>query len=133
MVPGSFTAGRLDFASEHQNRVKRCRFDLKFDMEPFGGILRPSIDSDRRFDVFDIVAVGSSLSAVGGLKLGQMVSKWPETSSVVLPERTRVRSRSTMRLAVLPNPLMRPYSRPRRRFSMLKGTWKRVTRSTAMR
>ena len=56
-------------------RVKRCRFDLKFDMEPFGGILRPSIDSDRRFDVFDTVAVGSSRSAVGGLKLGQMVSK----------------------------------------------------------
>ena len=53
-------------------------------MEPFGGILRPSIDSDRRFDVFDIVAVGSSHSAVGGLKLGQMVSKWPETSCVPL-------------------------------------------------
>ena len=49
-------------------RVKRCRFDLKFDMEPFGGILRPSIGSDRRFDVFDTVAAGSSYSAVGGLK-----------------------------------------------------------------
>lgn len=59
--------------------VKRCRFDLKFDVEPFGGILRPSIGSDWRFDVFDIVAAGSSRLAVGGLKLGQMVSKLPET------------------------------------------------------
>ena len=75
-------ARRLDFASEHQNRVKRCRNDLKFDIEPFGGILRPSIGSDRRFDVFDTVAVGSSRSAVGGLKLGQMVSEWLETSCV---------------------------------------------------
>ncbi|KAJ8627664.1 hypothetical protein MRB53_020971 [Persea americana] len=42
-------------------------------MEPFGDILRPSRGSDRRFDVFDTVAVGSSGSAVGGLKLGQIV------------------------------------------------------------
>ena len=55
-------------------RVKRCWFDLKFDVEPFECILRPSIGSDRRFDVFDTVAVGSSSSAVGGLKLGQIVS-----------------------------------------------------------
>ena len=39
-------------------RVKRCRFDLKFDVEPFGGILRPSIGSNRRFDVFNIVVAG---------------------------------------------------------------------------
>ena len=51
-------------------------------MEPFGGILRPSIGSDQRFDVFDTVANGSSGSAVGGLKLGQIVSKWPEISCV---------------------------------------------------
>ncbi|XXG59062.1 hypothetical protein AAC387_Pa04g1205 [Persea americana] len=60
----------------------------------------------------------------------------PSSSSYffqVPPERTRVRSRSLMRLAVLPDPLMRLYSRPRRRFSMLKGTWKSVTRSTEMR
>ena len=63
-------------------RVKRCRFDLKFGMDPFGGILRSSIGSDQRFDVFDTVAAGSSRLAVGGLKLGQMVSKWPETSCV---------------------------------------------------
>ena len=31
-------------------------FDLKLDMELFGGILRPSIGSDRRFNIFDIVA-----------------------------------------------------------------------------
>ena len=62
--------------------VKRSRFDLKFDVEPFGGILRPSIGSDRRFVIFDAVAEGSC-SAVGGLKLGQMVSKWPETSCVL--------------------------------------------------
>ena len=65
-------------------RVKRCRFDLKFGVEPFGGILRPSIGSDRRFDVFDTVAAWSSHSAVEGLKLGQMVSKWPKTSCVPL-------------------------------------------------
>ena len=53
-------------------RVKRCRFNLKFGVEPFGGILSPSIGSDKRFDVFDIVAAGSSCLAVGGLKLGQM-------------------------------------------------------------
>ena len=63
-------------------RVKRCRFDLKFGMELFGGILRPSIGSDKKFVVFDTVAAGSSYSAIGGLKLGQMVSKWPETSCV---------------------------------------------------
>ena len=74
--------GGLILPFESWWRVKRCRFDLKFDMEPFGGILRPSIDSDRRFDVFDTIAAGSSRSAVGGLKLGQMVSKWPETSCV---------------------------------------------------
>ena len=44
--------------------------------------MRPSIGSDRRFDVFNTVAAGSSRSAVGGLKLGQIVSKWPETSCV---------------------------------------------------
>ena len=38
MVPGSFAAGRLDFASEHQNLVKRCRNDLKFDVQPFGSM-----------------------------------------------------------------------------------------------
>ena len=38
MVPGSFAAGRLDFASERQNRVKRCRNDLKFDVQPFGSM-----------------------------------------------------------------------------------------------
>ncbi|XXG88476.1 hypothetical protein AAC387_Pa12g0679 [Persea americana] len=37
-------------------------------MEPFGGILRPSIGSDQRYDVFDTVAIRSSRSAVGGLK-----------------------------------------------------------------
>ena len=36
-------------------RVKRCRFDLKFDVEPFRGILRPSIGPDLGFDVFDTV------------------------------------------------------------------------------
>ena len=65
-------------------RVKRCRFDLKFDVEPFGGILRPSIGSNWRFDIFDTIAPASSCSAIGGLKLGQMVSKWPETSCVPL-------------------------------------------------
>ncbi|XXG42107.1 hypothetical protein AAC387_Pa01g2451 [Persea americana] len=52
---------------------------------------------------------------------------------VVPPERTRVRSLSLMHLAVLPDPLMWSYSRPGRRSSMLKGTWKNVTRSTEMR
>ena len=133
MVPGSFAASRLDFASEHQTwsnvvgmtwkltcspleacrsyscvsfdewwhqrfsplgglispfeswwRVKRCRFDLKFDVEPFGSILRPSIGSNCRFDIFDTVAAGSSRLTVGGLTLSQMVSKWPETSCVSL-------------------------------------------------
>lgn len=32
IVPGSPTAGRPDFASEHQSWVKHCRNDLKFDM-----------------------------------------------------------------------------------------------------
>ena len=32
MVPGSFAAGRLDFASERQSRDKRRRNDLKFDV-----------------------------------------------------------------------------------------------------
>ena len=38
MVPGNFAARRLDFASERQNWVKRCRNDLKFDMQPFGSM-----------------------------------------------------------------------------------------------
>ena len=38
MVPGSSAAGRLDFVSEHQSRVKRCRNDQKSDVQPFGSI-----------------------------------------------------------------------------------------------
>ena len=49
-------------------------------MEPFGGVLRPSIGSDQRFVIFYPVAVRRSCLAVRGLKLGQIVSKWPETS-----------------------------------------------------
>ena len=52
--------------------------------QPFGGILRPSIGSYWRFDVFDTVAAGSSCSAIGRLKLGQTMLKWPETSCVPL-------------------------------------------------
>ncbi|KAJ8615013.1 hypothetical protein MRB53_004215 [Persea americana] len=39
----------------------------------------------------------------------------PCQNLVVPPERTRVRSLSLMRLAVLPDLLMWPYSRPRRK------------------
>lgn len=35
--------------------VKRCRFDLKFDIEPFGNILRLCIGSNRRPNVFGAV------------------------------------------------------------------------------
>ncbi|KAJ8635652.1 hypothetical protein MRB53_009919 [Persea americana] len=52
---------------------------------------------------------------------------------VVPPEQTRVRSPSLMRLVVLPDPPMWPYSRLGKRFNMSKGTWKSVTRSTEMR
>ena len=38
MVPGSSTTDRLDFASKHQNRVKRRRNNLKFDVRPFGSM-----------------------------------------------------------------------------------------------
>ena len=65
-------------------RIKRCRFDLKLDVEPFGCILRPSLGSDQRFCVSDVVAASSFFSAVGEAKLGQMILKWPETSCVLL-------------------------------------------------
>ena len=38
--------------------VKRCRFNLKFDIEPFKSILRPSIGSSRRSDVSNDVVSG---------------------------------------------------------------------------
>ena len=38
MVPGSSAAGRLEFATERQSWVKRCRNDLKFDVQPFGSM-----------------------------------------------------------------------------------------------
>ena len=78
----SLMSGGIVVLAAERRGVKRCQFDLKFDVEPFEGILRPSIGSDRRFVIFNTVAAGSSCSAVGGLKLGQMVSKWPETSCV---------------------------------------------------
>ena len=64
--------------------VKRCRFDLKLDVEPFGCILRSSIGSDRRYGVSDAGAAGNSYLVVGEVKLGQMCLKWPETSCVFL-------------------------------------------------
>ena len=51
-------AERLDFVAWGLIEGQTCRFDLKPDMEHFGGIQIPSIGSDRRFDVFDAVAVG---------------------------------------------------------------------------
>ena len=51
-------AKRLDFAARGLMGVKCCLFDLKLDMEPFGGIMRPSIGSYRRFDVFNTIAAG---------------------------------------------------------------------------
>ena len=56
--------------------VKRCWFDFKHDMEPFGGILRPSIGSDQRFEVFDTVAAGSADFAGAISFLGQTMSEW---------------------------------------------------------
>ena len=53
-------------------------------MEPFGGILRPSVGFDRRFDVFNTAAAESSCSAAEEVKLGQMMLKWFETSGVPL-------------------------------------------------
>ena len=56
---GVLAAKRLDFAFRELMEGQTVSFDLKFDVEPFGGILRPSIGSDRRFDVFDTVAAGA--------------------------------------------------------------------------
>ena len=83
MVPGSFAAERLVLASRHQTLVKRCRNDLKFDVEPFGCILRSSTGLDRRSGVSDAGAAESSCLAIGGVKLGQMTLEWPETSCVL--------------------------------------------------
>ena len=47
-------------------------------MEPFGGILRPFIGSDRRFDVFDTVTAERADFAAAVSLLGQMMSEWPE-------------------------------------------------------
>ena len=59
--------------------VKRRRFNLKFDIEPFGSILRLSIGSDRRPDVIGAVPVGRADFATAVSFLGQTMSEWPET------------------------------------------------------
>ena len=46
-------------------------------MEPFGDILRSSIGSYRRFDVFDTVAAGRVDFAAAVSFLGQTMSEWP--------------------------------------------------------
>ena len=58
--------------------VKRCRFDLKFDIELFGSILRLSISSNRRLDVFGAVTTRRVDFAIAISFLGQTMSEWPE-------------------------------------------------------
>ena len=69
MVLGCFAADRLDFASEHQNRVKRCRNDLKFDVQPFG-----SMQKLLRVAASEVLAAGRLDFAVRELMEGQTVS-----------------------------------------------------------
>ena len=52
IVPGSFAAGRLDFALKRQSRVKRRRNDLKLDVQPFGSMLRSRANQSTKFLIF---------------------------------------------------------------------------------
>ena len=78
MVPGSFAAGRLDFASEHQNRVKRCRNDLKFDVQPFGSMQKLLMCFVWWVAASEVLAAGRLDFAVRELMEGQTVSVWLE-------------------------------------------------------
>ena len=46
------------------------QFDLKFDKKPFGGILSPSVGSDQRFDIFNIVTAERADYAAAASFLG---------------------------------------------------------------